>query len=682
MIQLDPHALLAFATQHVAARRAEADRAASLTAVRPTVRPAARPAERRRGGLLGIVALLLALLVAFVAPVRATAGSLPTAAGDAAPLDPTDAAALEALFDRVLAAQVARPDVPGAVVAVVQGGALRFVAGHGFADVAARVPMDGARTLVRPGSAAKPITWTAVMLLVHEGALDLHADVQGYLDFALPGGFDAPVTLFHLLTHTAGFEDVGEKLFVRDPAERLPLATYLRDLAPARVHPPGAVQAYSNYGTALAGYVVERVAGVPFEDFVAERLFAPLGMAHATWAQPAAPSEGGSPAVGYGFRDGALVAGGFEVVTPVPAGGLSATAADLARFALAQLGHGDAIPDAVRAAMHAPAFAADPRLRGVTLGFMDGAERGVRVLHHDGDTYLFRSSLVLLPEHDLAWFVAYNGPGGGAARRELLEAVVAALVPEAPAVRPAASDPQRAPLVGEFHLARAERSGMGKVLTPLLAAEVRTEADGRLTVTLDGRVATYLPYAPDAYRHAERDDLLVVARDDAGRTWLHFDAAPPFEAFIATSAVQAPWFASRGALLATLVFPVLAYAGVAAAGAIAGWRRRRRGGRLPASARRVRAAALATGAAHAAFLVAFVALLLDVDPAYGVPRVLFEATAALGFVTWLPWALAGAAAALVGAAVAARTWRVLPLAALSWTALASLAYWNVWAWPL
>jgi CubicO group peptidase (beta-lactamase class C family) len=496
-------------------------------------------------------------------------------------LDLGDDAAVAALFDALLTEQVARPDVPGAVLAVVHGGALRHVAGYGHADVGADVPMDGARTLVRPGSAAKPITWTAVMLLAHRGAVDLHADVQQYLDFDLPGGFGEPVTLAHLITHTAGFEDVGEKLFVLDPAERWPLATYLRELAPARVHPPGAVQAYSNYGTALAGYVVERVSGVPFEVFVERHVFAPAGMAQATYAQPPAERDDAGLAVGYGWRDGALVPGRFEVVTPVPAGGLSATAADLGRFALAHLGHGDALPDAVRAAMREPAWAPDPRLRGVTYGFMDAAVRGVRVLHHEGDTYLFRSALVLLPEHDLGWFVSYNGPGGGAARRELLEAVVAALVPTAPPLRPVADGTLGGALVGEFHLARAEHSGMGKVLTPLLAAAVRTERDGRLTVTVDGRSATYLPHAEDVYRHAERDDLLVVARGSDGRTWLHFDAGPPFEAFIATSAVQAPWYASRGALAATLLLPVLAYAGAAAGGAFAGWRRRRRGERSP-----------------------------------------------------------------------------------------------------
>ena len=676
MMQPAPHTLFASAAERIATYRAEADRhaLAALAAHRTGRRPAWR---------LGALALLAALWIALAAPVHAS-GALTEA-----PLDLADDAALEALVDALLTAQVGRPDVPGAVVALVHGGALRFAKGYGLADVDAGVPMDGERTLVRPGSSAKPITWTAVMLLAHDGALDLHADVQQYLDFALPGGFDAPVTLHHLITHTAGFEDVGERLFVLDPAERLPLAEYLRTHAPARVYPPGAVQAYSNYGTALAGYVVERVSDMPFDAFVAERVFAPAGMAHATWTQPPAAGDETHLAVGYGWHRGELHPGGFEVVTPVPAGGLSATAADLGRFAIAQLGHGDALPEPVRAAMHAPAYAADPRLRGVTLGFMDGAVRGVRVLHHDGDTYLFRSSLVLLPEHDLGWFVAYNGPGGGAARRELLEAIVAALVPEAPPARAVAEAPLGEGVSGEFHLARAERSGMGKVLTPLLGAEVRSDAEGRLTVTLDGRSATYLPYAPDAYRHAERDDLLVVTRDREGRAWLHFDAGPPFESFIATSAVEAPWFATRGALVGTLLLPVLGYLGYAAAEALAGWRRRRRGARLPGPWRRVRAAALASGAAHLVFLVAFAALLLDIDPAYGVPRVLFGATPALALVTWVPWALAAAAtASVVSIAVASRAgsvFRTVPaiaLTALSWTALASLGYWNVWRWPL
>lgn len=696
MMQQHPHTLALIARENAARLRREA---AAAAAARAASRDPFDAPDRaaRRSRRFGAAALLLALLVAAVGPVHAAEPAPPMAAPAETPrLSPTDPASIAAFFDALLTRQVTRPDVPGAVVAVVQGGKLRLVEGYGLADVAAGSAMDGERTLVRPGSSAKPITWAAVLLLAHDGVLDLRADVQDYLDFPLPGGFEAPVTLTHLITHTAGFEDVGERLFVLDPAERMPLATYLRDLAPARVYPPGAVQAYSNYGTALAGYVVERMSGVPFADFVERRVFAPAGMAHATWEQPPGPAEEVRLAVGYGLHAGELVPGDFEVVTPVPAGGLSATAADMGRFALAQLGHGGALPEAVRSAMQGPAYAADPRLRGVTLGFMDAQVRGVRALHHDGDTYLFRSSLVLLPEHDLGWFVAYNGPGGGAARRELLDAVAAALSPQAPLAPTWAADAMGAPIAGEFHLARAEHSGMGKVLTPLMAAEVRSQPDGSLHVIVDGRSETYLPVAPDAFRHADRDDLLVVGRDAEGRAWLHFDAGPPFEAFIATSARQAPWYATRGALAATLLLPVVGYGVVSLGWLLAGWRRRRRGERLASTWRGVRVAALGAGAAHAAFLVAFATLLLDVHPAYGVPRVLFGATPALAFVTWVPWALALAALALVVATVtalvaahrrghgghAARAIRSLALASVSWAALASLAHWNVWRWPL
>ena len=124
------------------------------------------------------------------------------------------------------------------------------------------------------------------MQLVEQGKLDLDRDVNEYLDFAIPKTYAEPVTLRRLLTHTAGFEETLKNLFVPSAREMRPLRDYLVAAMPARIFPPGKVPSYSNYGLTLAGYIVERVSGEPFEKYIAAHILDPLRMEHSTFAQP------------------------------------------------------------------------------------------------------------------------------------------------------------------------------------------------------------------------------------------------------------------------------------------------------------------------------------------------------------------------------------------------------------
>ena len=127
------------------------------------------------------------------------------------------------------------------------------------------------------------------MQLVEEGRLDLDRDVNAYLDdMTIPDTYPGrPVTLRHLLTHTAGFEENITGTLARNADDVVPLGEHLSENVPARVRPPGEVTSYSNYGVALAGHVVEEVSGVPFERYVEENVFGPLGM-RSTTVRPAA----------------------------------------------------------------------------------------------------------------------------------------------------------------------------------------------------------------------------------------------------------------------------------------------------------------------------------------------------------------------------------------------------------
>lgn len=325
------------------------------------------------------------------------------------------AEALAAYFDATLVPQMAEDHVVGATVAVVADGELRFARGYGLANLAENRPVEVDRTLFFPGSVGKLFTWTAVMQLVEQGKLDLHTDVNDYLDFTLPVTFDAPITLEHLMTHTAGFEDQLAALQVDGAEDLLPLRDFLIEFMPARVYPPGEYFAYSNYGTALAGYIVERVAQEPYAEYVATHLLEPLGMTRSAAMQPLPESLAVDYSQGYHYRDGGYAARDFEWIAALPEAPVRATATDMARFMLAHL-NGGALDDArildesSVAAMHELHFAHDPWLMGMGYGFMVSQENGRSVSWHTGGSAHFSTLLALLPDEDAGLYISYNTP--------------------------------------------------------------------------------------------------------------------------------------------------------------------------------------------------------------------------------------------------------------------------------
>ncbi|MBO0722048.1 MAG: beta-lactamase family protein, partial [Blastocatellia bacterium] len=241
-------------------------------------------------------------------------------------------------FDALLPLLIRRDEIAGAVVAVVKDGRVLFAKGYGYADVAARRPVSADATLFRVASISKLFTWTAVMQLVEQGKLDLDRDVNLYLDFQIPATYPQAITLRHLMTHTPGFQMASPDHSRWPGTDLLPLKEYLLKYLPPRIFPPGSTPAYSNYGAALAGYIVQRVSGQPFEEYVAEHIFRPLGMAHSTFVQPLPNALKPMMSQGYGLASES--AGQFFLVPGSPAGSLYTTATDMARFMLAHLKDG------------------------------------------------------------------------------------------------------------------------------------------------------------------------------------------------------------------------------------------------------------------------------------------------------------------------------------------------------
>ncbi|MFZ0789540.1 MAG: serine hydrolase domain-containing protein, partial [Chromatiaceae bacterium] len=398
--------------------------------------------------------------------------------------------AIGPFLDQVLADQLALLGIPGAAIAVVHGEEILHLAGYGKADLGGGQPVSPEDTLFRVGSVAKLLTWTAVMQLVEQGRLDPHGDVDRYLDrFQIPATFPESVTLAHLLTHTAGFEERGFGPYARSARDLVPLGAFLAAQRPARIFPPGEVSAYSNYGAALAGYLVERVSETPFEDYVEAHVLAPLGMTSSRFRQPLPPSLAAHLATGYRLS---LAPGAFEWDLEGPAGALSSTAADMARFMIAhlqkdRLGGVRILREETAEAMQRRQFANHPAVSGLTYGFQELNLTGQHVLVQPGDMLYFTAALFLLPEQNLALFVAYNRGRASEAPTELLRALLARLDPLAPWFLPAppasSSDRDLGRFAGTYRSTRRNESTLEKLQELFSPVRVRAVAPGTLWVS-------------------------------------------------------------------------------------------------------------------------------------------------------------------------------------------------------
>ena len=119
---------------------------------------------------------------------------------------------VDAWLDGFMPYALRRGDAAGAVVVVVRDGQVLTQRGFGYSDMAGRRPVDPETTLFKQASVSKLMTWTAVMQMVQQGRIDLDADINTYLDFRIPPRDGQPITMRHLMTHTAGFDEVQRGL--------------------------------------------------------------------------------------------------------------------------------------------------------------------------------------------------------------------------------------------------------------------------------------------------------------------------------------------------------------------------------------------------------------------------------------------------------------------------------------
>lgn len=502
-----------------------------------------------------------------VAPVPVQATPSATLPNGAHPLTAED---LESFLDGFVPIAMAKGGIVGTVVVVVKDGKVLVKKGYGYSDLKSRKPVDPEGTLFRPGSVSKLFTWTAVMQQVEAGKIDLDADVNKYLDFTIPPRNGKPITMRDVMTHTPGFEEAIRGLITADPAMGNNEEN-LKRWVPKRVFDAGTTPAYSNYATGLAGYIVQRVSGQKFDDYIDQHILAPLQMRNSTFRQPLPDRL--KPMMSTGYLDPTKPAVPFEIVSLPPAGSLSATGTDMGNFMIAHLqngafGDGRIMKPETAIQMHETARSVMEPLNNMRLGFYQQDINGRRVITHGGDTLAFHSLLTLFLDENVGIFQSVNTTGvpNGNFRQALFEAFADRYFPAPNTDKP--YDPKLAAeqakqIAGTYSVARGAFSNWLAVGGLLGQQKISVNADG--TVSLDmmkdgaGFPKRYAAIGPFLWREVGGHDRLGAKLVDGKVRFVSTDAVSAIIVLEPTPAgINSRWLLpAAGAALAALIGTVL-----------------------------------------------------------------------------------------------------------------------------
>ena len=523
-----------------------------------------------------LIVLALVVMLSMTAPARAqqdhgVSGSDPAAAPTLAS-GPSDPAELEVFIDKLMTKDMQERHIAGAAIAVVKDGQLFFTKGYGYADLENKIPVDPEQTMFRIGSVGKVFTWTAVMQLVEQGKLDLDADINTYLDFRIPDTYPQPITLRHLMTHTSGIEDRWLESLTADPSELLPPREWMVDNFPGRVRPPGEAAGYSNYNAMLGGYIVARVSGEPYDQYIQKHIFDPLGMTHST-VRPQIPDDlRPFASKSYTYVDGAFQPFPDYMAQPagLPSGFHQISVTDMARFMIARLEGGfyrDAstemriLKESTAKQMLTNLYTPDPRLKGTAYGLFDFSDNGQWVLGHSGYSPKMYGQFLLLPDQHLGVYVVYNSAGADGLdfqhsgfQRSFFDHYYPA--PAVAPTQPPADFAQRADrFTGQYRSTSSHSTTPERIINLFGGLQITNRGDGTLVLpTPDGTKLQFVEVEPLYFRQVDGPFSMVFREDDQGRITYMFTDIIPHYGYVKLDWYETPSFHLVLAQICVLVF--------------------------------------------------------------------------------------------------------------------------------
>ncbi len=457
-------------------------------------------------------------------------------------------------FDITMNDFLEKYEIPGAVLSFVSDGEVLYVKGYGYSDLESKTPMK-ADSLVRIGSVSKLFTWISLMQLYELGEIDLEANVNDYIsEFKVPDTFPQPITIENLLTHTPGFEETPYNVIQFEEYTVQPLGEALKWM-PERAFEPGKFAAYSNYGTALAGYIVQEVSGVEFSDYVDMNIIEKLGMKSTTVKQELEPDLRARMSTGYYYLDGRnepLTP--FEKITIPPAGSITSSAGDMAKFIIANIQKGEfkgerILNEKTAELMQSVHFRHDPRLNGMCYGFYEMSMNGLRLIGPGGDTIFFHSLLVVSTEDNWGFFVSFNSNGKGSARDALLSAFMDRFYPVDQSIeRKEVAYFDKIKITGDYISNRRVFSDPFERLESWMNPDVTAEMSPDGDLIIQGLEYCFID---DNLAMAKNEKSLVAFRTEGAKSYFFPNSAPilAFE--------KIPWYMSQK-LVGSMIFVLLA----------------------------------------------------------------------------------------------------------------------------
>ena len=320
------------------------------------------------------------------------------------------------------------------------------------------------------------------------------------------------------------------------------MSQYLPSHLPEQIYAPGTIPAYSNYATTVAAYIVERVSGEKFDDYVDKHILQPLNMAHATFRQPL--PENLKPLMSNGYHRASEGPKPFEWVQVAPAGSLSASAEAMSHFMIAHLQNGQygdvqILKPETAIQMHTRQDGWPSTMNAQALGFYEESRNGHRIIGHGGDTEVFHSDLHLMVNDNVGFFVSYNSLGRDEVSprqvlfQKFLDRYFPAPASNEPTLSSAAEDGRQ--VAGLYKVSRRFESSLLSVLTVLGEAKVKVDPKDN-TIFIDdafknanGVPKHFREVAPMLFRDVDGEDKLAFVKDSNGAVILYIDY--PFMVF-------------------------------------------------------------------------------------------------------------------------------------------------------
>lgn len=408
--------------------------------------------------------------------------------------------------------EMVQDEIPGASIAVVSNGQIVFEKGYGYSDIERNKMSNPQETVYEYGSVSKLFTWISLMKLKEEGKIDLGADIREYLpkDFELPLSYDKPITALDLMNHQAGFDDYFIHLFSK-PDEIGSLREALEENKVQQIYEPGFASSYSNYGAALAGYIVENVTGMPDYEYVQNYLFRPIGMENTVLC----PDISGMTDLlqnkakvyeksGNGFQEE-----NWTYVPMYPAGSANGTVDELAHFAMALLdekGHPLFEKEETGRELFTTSTVGASDVAGIAHGFIEYQGKA-KSYWHTGGTDHSSTFFAVVPELDFGIAICTNTSSDSAVQDfgfGILQAEEAGLQ------QPQENLPSTSEVEGYYMDFREAHRGISKLVAlPNYLFATRVKALNEEQILADG--STYRQIEPYIYQDIESGDKIAFS---------------------------------------------------------------------------------------------------------------------------------------------------------------------------